>query len=151
MHEMKVSVRSLVEYVYRSGSIDSSFRMTSPFSEGTKAHQQVQATYNTQDLKEVTLRTTIDIEDCQLMIEGRCDGILLSKDFITIDEIKSTKGSVEYIEEDSFPVHWAQAKVYAYIYAKEHSLSTIQVQLTYTTQNREDRKLFLKILVWHLR
>ena len=31
----------------------------------------------------------------------------------------------------SYPVHWAQAKVYAYTIAKEQGVSLIQVQLTY--------------------
>ena len=53
------------------------------------------------------------------------------KSMVTVDEIKSTAGELAAIPAHSYPVHWAQAKVYAYIIAKEQGLSRIQVQLTY--------------------
>jgi DNA excision repair protein ERCC-2 len=78
MSEWKVSVRGLVEYVYRRGSIESSFKTSSTFTEGTKAHQAVQSTYDALDQKEVFLHTEVMIGDIKLMIEGRCDGLLFS-------------------------------------------------------------------------
>ena len=57
--EIKLSVRSLVEYVFRSGSIDTRFRTTTTMTEGTKAHKAIQGTYEETDQKEVYLKTEI--------------------------------------------------------------------------------------------
>ena len=50
---IRLSVRALVEYAYRSGSIESGFRTTSSMAEGTKAHQTIQKQYGEHDQKEV--------------------------------------------------------------------------------------------------
>lgn len=50
--EVNLSVRALVEYAYRSGSIESGFRTAASLAEGTKAHKQVQSGYGEEDEKE---------------------------------------------------------------------------------------------------
>lgn len=130
---VQIAVRPLVEYVFLSGDLDSGgFRTASSLVEGTKAHQMIQKEYGEQDQKEVYLSAEIPCGDMMFLIDGRCDGLLIAADgTVTIDEIKSTAGDIHQITEDSSPVHWAQAKCYAYMYAKLHSLSEIHVQLTY--------------------
>ncbi|PAD77303.1 ATP-dependent DNA helicase [Paenibacillus campinasensis] len=137
-----ISVRPLVEYVFRSGSISSGFRSASTLVEGTRAHQTVQKEYGEHDRKEVQLETAIPYEDMVFQIEGRCDGLLFQGERIWIDEIKSTSGRLEDIEEDSYPVHWAQAKMYAYMYAKQHDTRTITVRLTYVHIPSGERKQY---------
>ncbi|WP_338786099.1 ATP-dependent DNA helicase [Metabacillus sp. FJAT-53654] len=140
--EIKLSVRTLVEYVFRSGSIDNSFRTATTLTEGTKAHKAIQSTYQETDQKEVFLKTEIEYEKMMFMIEGRCDGLLFRDDEILIDEIKSTSKDLSGIEEETYPVHWAQAKVYAYIYAKDHEQKEMIVQLTYIHAVTEEQKKF---------
>ncbi|MFC4321474.1 ATP-dependent DNA helicase [Litchfieldia salsa] len=142
--EIKLSVRSLVEYVFRSGSIDNKFRTVTTLTEGTKAHKAIQSTYNEHDQKELFLKTEIEHEEMLFMIEGRCDGVIFRDDTILIDEIKSTSRDLNGIEEDTSPVHWAQAKVYAYMYAKNHDLKKMNVQLTYVQVVTEEQKQFQK-------
>ncbi|KAA0549934.1 ATP-dependent DNA helicase [Bacillus sp. BGMRC 2118] len=147
MKKWSVSVRGIVEYVFRSGSIESSFQAPNLFQEGMKAHQFVQADYLENDEKEVSLKTVVRMDDCLVEIEGRCDGILKRGDRIIIDEIKSTSSTLDYFtEETTSYVHWAQAKMYAYIYAQQHNLSAIDVQLTYVRRSKKERKQFLKSL-----
>ncbi|MDQ1145836.1 DNA excision repair protein ERCC-2 [Bacillus sp. SORGH_AS 510] len=128
---IQISVRSLVEHVYRSGSIDNRFRSQSSLIDGTRIHQKIQKTYQKGDQKEVYLRSEIHYKDLTFLIDGRCDGLLFQDDKVTIDEIKSTNQPLEQIRNDGYPVHWAQAKMYAYIYMCDHQLSEISVQLTY--------------------
>jgi Rad3-related DNA helicase len=45
-------------------------------------------------------------------------------------------------EEDSQPVHWAQAKFYAYMYAIENGVRNIRVRLTYVQVDTEEQKRF---------
>ncbi|MEH7246274.1 ATP-dependent DNA helicase [Neobacillus niacini] len=141
---IQIAVRSLVEHVYSSGSIDNRFRSQSTLLEGTRIHQQIQSTYKESDQKEVYLRTDLVFKDLIFTIDGRCDGLLFWKDEVTIDEIKSTSLPLDQLESDGLPVHWAQAKMYAYIYSKDHDLEKINVQLTYVQTESDDRKYLKK-------
>ncbi|HET7627663.1 MAG TPA: ATP-dependent DNA helicase [Bacillales bacterium] len=141
---IRESVRSLVEYVHRSGSIDSRFRAASSLTEGTRAHQRVQKTYAEADLKEVYLQTELTYEEFVFSVDGRADGILFEGEDVVIDEIKSKAGTLEDIEEDSYPVHWAQAQFYAYMYAGENDRSEMIVQLTYVHTESDERRTFRK-------
>ena len=142
--KIKIPVRQLVEYVFRSGSIQSGFRTASTLSEGTRAHLKVQKAYGENDESEVFLQTELIYENLCFVIEGRCDGLLRIGDEITVDEIKSTSGNIVAITEDSHPVHWAQAKCYAFMYAKQHGLSKMNVQLTYVQKDTEEKKQFMR-------
>ncbi|MCM3584776.1 ATP-dependent DNA helicase [Mesobacillus maritimus] len=142
--EIKLSVRTLVEYVFSSGSIDNQFRTATTMTEGTKAHKAIQKTYADTDQKEVPLKTEIEYESMVFLIEGRCDGVIFREEEILIDEIKSTSKDLSRIDENTNPVHWAQAKVYAYIYAKDHDLQEMSVQLTYVQNVTDEQKKFKK-------
>ncbi|WP_137790375.1 ATP-dependent DNA helicase [Bacillus sp. E(2018)] len=141
---VKISVRSLVEFVYRSGSIESGFKSTSSLVEGTKAHQTIQKTYEESDFAEVFLQTSYLYENLEYWIEGRCDGLLLRNDTVTIDEIKSTARNLSEITDETYPVHWAQAKVYAYIYMEREDIDNVTVQLTYVHVDSGEQKKFQK-------
>ena len=45
---------------------------------------------------------------------------------------------------DGYPVHWAQAKMYAYMYSKDHELAEMTVQLTYVHVESEAKKYYKK-------
>ncbi|WP_212976034.1 ATP-dependent DNA helicase [Bacillus sp. J14TS2] len=144
---IKIAVRTLVEYAFRSGSIETGFRTASSMHEGTKIHQKIQKTYRETDQKEVYLKTEVPFDDLTFRIDGRCDGLLIDEDgMITIDEIKSTSMPLEQITEETNPVHWAQAIVYAYIYAQDHDLSEIHIQLTYVQVRTEEEKRFQRMM-----
>ncbi|WP_433941692.1 ATP-dependent DNA helicase [Paenibacillus lautus] len=143
-HTIQISVRPLVEYVFRSGSITSGFRTATSLTEGTRAHQQVQRDYGENDQKEVQLEAEIPYEDLLFVVEGRCDGLIQEDERTMIDEIKSTSGDLGEITEHTYPVHWAQAKMYAYMYAKLHEIPTMSVRLTYFQVPSGERKQFVQ-------
>lgn len=144
-NEVCLSVRKLVEYVYSSGSIDSRFHSQSTLIEGTRIHQSVQKTYAEGDLKELYLRAEIPFKEQNFIIEGRCDGLLFQVDgSITVDEIKSFSQPLEQIDPEGYPVHWAQAKMYAYLYVLDHHLEQISVQLTYVHVETEEKRYMKK-------
>lgn len=128
---IKISIRNLVEFVLRRGSIDSRIKASVRALEGIKGHKKIQSSYSEKDRAEVTLKEDIDFKDFTLRVEGRADGILEENEKIIIDEIKTTTKNVMDIDYDFNELHWAQAKVYAYIYSKEKDLESIIVQLTY--------------------
>lgn len=138
---IQIAVRTLVEHVYSSGSIDSRFRSQSTMLDGTRIHQEIQHTYLEGDQKEVYLRIDLPYKDLLFTVDGRCDGLLIRDGEITIDEIKSTTQQIERFGEDGLPVHWAQAKMYAFIYAKDHQLKEMYVQLTYVQVESNEKKV----------
>lgn len=144
--KIKVSVRNLVEFILRTGDIDSGFVGSSNNRavEGTRIHKKVQNASGEKYEPEVNLKYDIEYEDYILSLEGRADGIIKDNDTVTIDEIKSTAAPIEKIDEDFNPLHWAQAKCYAFIYAEENQLSNINVQLTYYQIDTDEIKRIVK-------
>ncbi|RKN85907.1 ATP-dependent DNA helicase [Paenibacillus ginsengarvi] len=144
--QVEVSVRALVEHVYRGGSIEAGFRTGAPLAEGTKAHRTIQNAYKETDKKEVYVRGDLEYEGIVYRIDGRCDGLLFGEagesDEVTVEEIKSTSGTIALLEEQSHPVHWAQAKCYAYLYAAAENRERMRIRLTYIHRGSEERKSF---------
>ncbi|KON88671.1 ATP-dependent helicase [Sporosarcina globispora] len=150
MHDkIKISVRSLVEYVYKSGSIETAFRSAVPLSEGTRIHQRIQKLYRKEDQKEVYLHTALTFNHLDFHLEGRCDGLIIKNDERLIDEIKSVSLPLSEVDKFAYPVHWAQAKCYAFMYAKDHSLPKMTVQLTYVQAKTDEVKRFQHTFSFH--
>lgn len=142
---IRLSVRPLVEYAYRSGSIDTRFRTTTSMTEGTRLHQMIQKTYGEKDQKEIPFEIDFVYEDLTFHIEGRCDGLLSREDQLVIDEIKSTSLPLTEINENSYPVYWAQAMCYAYMASMRHERDEITVQLTYIQSNSKEIVRYEKV------
>lgn len=144
-HQVEIAVRHLVEYVFRSGSLEGGFRSAATLTEGTKAHQRAQQQYGELDQKEVYLSLKVPCGEFVFVIDGRCDGLLVDEDGqVTIDEIKSTAMELDEIGSDTFPVHWAQAKCYAYMYAVANDVPDMNIQLTYVQVDMDVHKRFVQ-------
>jgi len=141
---IEISVRKLVEFVLRSGSIDNTFRGNDVMQEGIRAHQTVQNARGEAYQKEVTLGCTIDRDDVTFKISGRCDGLEIENDQVLIEEIKSTATPLDEIEETHSMVHWAQGKFYAYMYGLANACDIIDVKLTYYHIHKEKEKSFIE-------
>lgn len=144
---IKESVRGIIEYILRTGSIDDRFMGSTRAVEGTIAHQKLQSNnekiYDNYE-KEVRLSEEFKIEEVTLIVDGRADGIIIEDNNVYIEEIKSTMKPLILIDEDYNPLHWAQAKFYAYIYAFQNSMSKINVRLSYFNLETEEVKSFNK-------
>ena len=100
------------------------------------------------------------LTDAAVVIEGRADGIYRGRiplgalltdgtvetrekgeECFTIDEIKTTYRNLAYLKKPE-PVHVAQAKCYAYIYAFRHRLSSMHLRMTYCNLDTEEIKYF---------
>ena len=129
--EVKISIRSLVEFIMRSGSIDNRYSGTVKAVEGIRGHQKIQKSYGENYTAEVHLKHSFNYEDVDIVVEGRADGILIENEKVIIDEIKTTTKDLLLIDEDFNPLHWAQAKCYGYIYCIQNDLEYIDIQITY--------------------
>ena len=146
-------VRNLVEFILQEGDIDNRHgRTASPEAmwEGSRIHKRIQKSKGANYHAEVPLKIELSEGDYTLAIEGRADGIEITCDgerqpdfsdnfnylaveegmHVTIDEIKGIYMNLDALDEP-VGVHRAQAMCYAYIYALQHDLAEISVQLTY--------------------
>ncbi|MGV8906095.1 MAG: ATP-dependent DNA helicase [Acetobacterium sp.] len=143
--EIKLSVRNLVEFILRSGDIDSQFMSNSRALEGTRVHQKIQKENKDKGYTpEVSLKYRVEYQNFNFRIEGRADGIISNGECIIVDEIKSTTRPLEQIAENYNETHWAQAKCYAYIYCIQNNVDEIDVQLTYYQLETNEMKKFIK-------
>jgi DNA excision repair protein ERCC-2 len=144
---VKESVRGIIEYILKTGSLDDRYMGRSRALEGTLAHQKLQSSnekiyMNYQ--KEVKLEHSFEIDDITLIIEGRADGIIIEDDNVYIEEIKSTMKSLIFIDDDYNDLHWAQGKFYAYMYSLKNNLKEIYIRLSYFNIETEEVKSFDK-------
>ena len=128
---LKISVRNLVEFIMRRGSIDDRYIGASKALEGIKGHQVVQKLYKEKDQAEVSIKHKFSIDNYEINIEGRIDGLLFEDEKVIIDEIKTTTRDLLFIDENTNPLHFAQAKCYGYIYCIQNYIDIIDIQLTY--------------------
>lgn len=128
---IKISIRNLVEFIMRHGNIDNRYTSSIKAIEGIRGHQRVQKSYGDNYTAEVPLKYKLTYEDLEIIVEGRADGILIEDDKTIIDEIKTTTKDLLLIDENTNPLHWAQAKCYGYIYSMQNELDNIDIQITY--------------------
>ncbi len=152
---IKVSVRTLVEFVLKQGDLQPGSIGTSRAQEAIKAHQYIQKTSGAEYTPEVTLRYIYTSqkpqddwvpspEDLELEITGRADGIIKKESGQCIDEIKTTSLDLSLIEESFSDLHWAQAQCYAFMYAVQEGLEAVETQLTYFQLDTAHIKRFSK-------
>jgi DNA excision repair protein ERCC-2 len=134
-----------VEYSLRSGDLElDSFGFSKGAIEGILAHQKIRSTRPKEYQAEVSISLEKETTNYNVTVNGRIDGIYQYKDKVIIDEIKSTSQNLESIQPSDYPLHWAQAKVYAYIFSRQNNLKSINVQLTYFHIDTSQVREFLK-------
>ena len=144
---VRLAIRELVEFILRSGDIDSRYAPRDRMAEGARIHRALQKrnrerceSYNS----EVRLSAEFQRLDVTYILEGRADGIFLDGGKTVVDEIKTTALPLELIDESFSRTHWAQAQCYACIYALQNGLPEISVRLTYVSSETGAEKLGLR-------
>lgn len=128
----RVPVRALVEYSLKAGDlVADQFISSSRMAAGIRGHQKIQKSRPDGYLAEVSVKKIIESDRFNLELSGRIDGIYTRAIPPIIDEIKTTTQDLAQIETHPNPRHWAQAKIYGFIYASDHKLAEIDIQLTY--------------------
>jgi len=145
MNNLHISVRNLVEFIFREGDIDNRhghLPNADAMMEGSRIHRKIQKSRGDGYQAEVPLKYTLYTENYELTVDGRADGIFINEEGLTvIDEIKGIYKNLERLEQPIY-VHQAQAMCYAYIYALQNELKEIAVQMTYVNLDIETEKYF---------
>ncbi|MCD7865394.1 MAG: PhoH family protein, partial [Clostridiales bacterium] len=180
--KIRISVRNLVEFVFRSGDIDNRVGKgvwQEAMQQGSRMHRKIQKRMDAEYRAEVPLKQELIMGHYVLMVEGRADGVfwretaaetasemLLSDDngaeckkegfpdtasdgngsrIYYIDEIKCMYTDATRLECPQ-PVHLAQAKCYAYIFAAQNGLDRMGVQITYCDLDTETIRRFEEVI-----
>ena len=147
MKIVRISVRDLVEFVLREGDIDNrkiGMSDKDVMAMGGRLHRKIQRQMGSDYHAETAMKLQIPCGEFDLRVEGPADGVIIKGDTseVIIDEIKGILRDLSLIEQP-VNVHLAQAKCYAYIYAKQHSLREIGIQMTYCNLDTEEIRRFL--------
>ena len=140
--KLELSVHQLVDFLLRKGDIDNRVFNRSSQTEGTRLHGIYQAKQGTNYISEYPLKQSFVVNEIEVTIQGRADGIIKKsdKEYI-IDEIKTTAISLKEFRNENLEWHLGQAKCYAYMFAYALGLDHIGVRLTYIRQGKESEKL----------
>lgn len=127
--EFSVSVRELVEFALRSGDLGGERDFVGPgrARAGIRGHQKLQNSRPAGYEKEVPVAQEIEGDEFTLKVQGRLDGLIPGEP-VLLEEIKTVQGRWDGLAD---PLHWAQLRCYGHIYAGQHGLQTISLQLTY--------------------
>ena len=147
---LKISVRNLVEFIFREGDINSTgfgTKNTEAMALGNKIHRKIQKRMGIGYEAEVPLFTCVTLksketgEPVELKVEGRADGILRNGSEIMVDEIKGVYMDIHQLKEPVL-VHKAQAMCYAYMICERENPAFISVQVTYCHLESEEERRF---------
>lgn len=143
---VRISVRTLVEFVLREGDIDNRTAGADKdaMQLGSRIHRRIQRQMGADYQAEVPLGYELFCRGFTLRLEGRADGIIHAPEGIVIDEIKGVFKELETLREPA-AVHLAQARCYAYMYASKEALEEIGVQMTYCNMETEEIKRFQSV------
>ena len=146
---IRISVRNLVEFILRSGDIDQRIMAADKDAMllGGKIHRKIQRQMGADYHAEVALKYEIPCKGFVIRLEGRADGIIELPKGAVIDEIKGVFMNLEQLKEP-VEVHLAQARCYAYIYAVQHELDEVGVQMTYCNMETEELKRFQQVYTY---
>ncbi|MDO4477653.1 MAG: hypothetical protein Q4B73_01260, partial [Lachnospiraceae bacterium] len=133
---VRISVRNLVEFILRSGDLDSRSGGL-PDAElmlaGTRVHRKIQGSRPAGYEAEVPLVCDTVFEDMTIRVEGRADGLYRENEAFVVEEIKGVLRDVDAME-NAVPVHEAQAKCYAAMLYRTEKLP--EAFLSYVTEDR---------------
>lgn len=133
MSDINISVRELIAFVMRRGSLDRPSVSFTRLRQGTALHKMVQSQAPEGYIAEVPLSLDIPIGDITFRLTGRADGIIDLGNTAVLDEIKSTARNLASVSLSDYPEYTAQAECYAYMYAMLKGYSRATVRITFVS------------------
>ena len=129
---VRISVRNLVEFILRSGDLDSRSRAGADPEAmllGAKIHRKIQKERGGGYESEVSLSQNLEFDELTIRVEGRADG-LIRGEVPLIEEIKGVYRDLEQMEGPD-GVHLAQAKCYAAMLLHFEGQASARIRMTY--------------------
>ncbi|UVL01669.1 ATP-dependent DNA helicase [Pseudomonas sp. B21-047] len=130
-----VAVRALCEFSAKVGDLDLRFTPSPTAQEGMEGHRRVVARRAADYESEVALEGQFE----SLRVRGRADGYDPSCN--RLEEIKTYRGDLARQPANHRQLHWAQAKVYAWLMCQARQLPEIDVALVYLDVDSDGQTL----------
>jgi Rad3-related DNA helicase len=127
-----VAVRTLCEFAAKHGDLDARFTPSPTSEQGLAGHRSVVQSRGPGYVAEVGLQG----HHGRLRVRGRADGVDVERQLV--EEIKTYRGSLARMPANQRDLHWAQAKVYAWLLCQQHQASTWNVALVYFHADRQE-------------
>ena len=134
-----VNVRTIAETYYEGGDLIPASNAFARMQEGVKGHLMVQSGYEGALQAEVPVKLKLEYRGLELLVQGRIDGLLMDGTACVVEEIKIPAVPPSAVRENDYPVHWAQAEIYAYMELKLNSLPRAEVRLKYSSLTGHSR------------
>ncbi|GBG13605.1 ATP-dependent DNA helicase [Novimethylophilus kurashikiensis] len=122
----------MCDLVARVGDLDQRFTPSPTALEGMIGHNTVTSRRPPNYQTEIPLTG----EYKNIFVRGRADGY--DPDSNQLEEIKTFKGLLERMPENHRHLHWAQARIYAWLLADERNLEEINAALVYYNVSSKD-------------
>ncbi len=127
-----VAVRALCAFAAKCGDLDLRFTPSPTALEGIAGHRSVAARRSASHQSEVALTLAYG----GLLVRGRADGYDPQRG--CVEEVKTFRGDLARMPANRRALHWAQAKVYAWMLCRRDDLAAIDVALVYHDIDRDE-------------
>lgn len=104
--------------------------------ETPKVDNSLIETSDEENLRKEHPKADVEQKYLEICLDGRADGVYMKNKRLCIDEIKAVNRDVEHITEPD-PLHLAQVKCYAFMYAMRYGKWPKLVQVTYCQMETE--------------
>ncbi len=116
---LKLSVRALAEFVHRRGDLHARLDGRARAEEGILVQRTLQRDREAGYQRERAVSLEAALAGEPATIGGRIDGCNLDGDAVLVEEFKTTRADAHLAHEHHASVHWAQARLYAALLARE--------------------------------
>jgi DNA excision repair protein ERCC-2 len=131
---LSIAVRELAELSRREGGLSSPYYGGISGPEGIALHQEYARRApeffpESEIFLEYSLSGSYNSPHLpyELHVQGRCDTIAVEADKITLIEVKSFRGDARFLPKNGDTVHWAQAKIYAYLLSQSEFMKEREI------------------------
>jgi DNA excision repair protein ERCC-2 len=141
LSDYTVAVRTLCEFTAKVGDLDLRFTPSPTAQQGMDGHAEVTARRTANDQhyqREMTLSGSYQ----HLRVRGRADGY--DPQLNRLEEIKTHRGDLARLPDNHRQLHWAQARVYAWLMCQQLGKRDMQVALVYFDITRQTEMVLVE-------
>jgi DNA excision repair protein ERCC-2 len=135
-----VAVRELCEFTAKSGDLDLRFTPAPTAEQGMAGHLLVAARRGAGYESEISLSGDYG----PLRVRGRADGFDAAAG--RLEEIKTFKGRLDRQPASHRALHWAQARIYAWLLCEARGLPGLEVSLVYLDIGSQQETVFTEAM-----
>lgn len=119
-----VAIRWLAEAVHRQGDLypyrgSEPYRLATAAREGIATQRRIQRNRPDGYRPECPVRQRVSVNGREFELRGRVDGFLVNAGTALVEEFKTTRIDMHTVHRHDGAVHWAQARLYAALLARE--------------------------------